>query len=162
LKNKEEITAIRVQIGDKKYPIIPISKYVLHIDLDYPFPEAWLQGWREERTRMLEYMGYTVNKIIIKKSPSKQGYHCWIHIRSLGELSDEQINFLHFLCGDCQTRVWVNILRVSRGLRKYWSKLFTRHLWKAPLPKRCQKCKLREVLNEMREQYGLGSANSHD
>jgi len=149
LKNKYDALEKIRKMADELFSMP--YQYVLHIDLDYPYPEKWLKIWKQERTRMLENMGYIVDKIIIKKSPSKQGYHCWIHIRTLKELSDEEINLLHWLCGDCQTRVWINILRTNRGLRQYWSKLFTRHLWKKPLPKRCQKCRLRRILNEMRD-----------
>jgi hypothetical protein len=139
-----------------------LYKYILHVDLDYQFPQEWLEIWKRQRTIMLEYMGHDVDKIIIKKSPSKQGYHCWTHIRTFKQLSDEEINMLQWLLGDCQTRVWINILRCHRGLRKYWSKLFVRHLYKKPLPKRCQKCRLREILNEMREAYVVQAAEKQN
>jgi len=150
---EDEITGIRFIIGGKKYPIMKLHRYVLHIDWDYPWPKHWIPFWKNTIISMLEELGFIVEKIIMKPSPSREGgQHIWIHIIGSGrELTDDMINMLQWLCLDHHTRVWINTLRIDRGLRKWWDKLFTRHLWKKPLPKRCQKCKLREILNEMKE-----------
>lgn len=128
-------------------------KYVLHCDWDYPWPKHWIPLWKEVAENTLHYLGMKLEKIIIKPSPSRQGgVHTWLHIISPKKLSDDEVNMLQWLVGlDHHTRVWINTLRIDRGLRKWWNKLFSRHLWKKPLPKRCQKCKLREILSEMKE-----------
>jgi hypothetical protein len=135
--------------------------YVLHIDWDYPWPKNWISFWKNTITKMLTDLDFTVEKIIMKPSPSREGgVHIWIHIASSVELTDDMVNMLQWMCLDHHTRVWINILRIDRGLKKWWSKLFTRHIWKKPLPKRCQKCKLREILSEMRKQYELQTAKN--
>ena len=133
--------------------------YTLHVDWDYPWPKHWIPFWKNTITTMLADLDLMIKTIIIKPSPSKKGgSHIWIQIASTIELTDDMVNMLQFLCGDDHTRVWINTLRIDRGLKKYWSKLFVRHLYKKPLPKKCQKCRLREILNEMREQYELQAA----
>jgi hypothetical protein len=134
-------------------------KYTLHLDWDYPWPEHWVNAWMRWKTKMLQDMSFYVEKIIIKPSPSREGgTHIWVHIQSETELSDDQVNMLQWLLLDHHTRVWINILRIDRNLHAWWNKLFTRHIWKKPLPIHCQRCKLREILNEMREQYELQAA----
>jgi len=132
----------------------PPFEYVLHLDWDYPWPKHWIPFWKNTITKMLTDLNLKVETIITKPSPSREGgSHIWIHIASTIELTDDMINMLQWMCLDHHTRTWINILRIDRGMKKCWNKLFCRHLWKKPLPKRCQRCKLREILNEMREQY---------
>ena len=134
-------------------------EYVLHIDWDYPWPEHWLYLWEKSVRHLLEKESIHVDEIIKKPSPSREGgSHVWIHVHTYTALSDDYINMLQFLCGDHHTRVWINILRVDRRIKKWWNKLFTRHIWKKPLPKRCQKCKLREILYEMKEEHARGGS----
>lgn len=129
-------------------------KYVLHLDWDYPWPNHWIEAWRKLKTQMLENMGFKVEDIVIKPSPSKEGgKHIWIHITSPRELNDDEINMLQWLCLDHHTRVWINILRIERGLTKWWNKLFTRHIWRKPIPKKCQKCIIRRYVNQLREEW---------
>ena len=137
-------------------------EYTLHIDWDYDWPKHWIDTWQDASRQILASFGIRVEKIIMKPGPSKQGQHVWIHIRCEVELTDDNINMLQWLCLDHHTRTWINILRTDRGLKKWWSKLFSRHLWKKPLPKRCQKCKLREILNQMREAYELQAAEKQN
>jgi len=138
-------------------------KYVLHMDWDYPWPQHWTNAWMRWKTKMLQDMGFSVEKIIVKPSPSREGgSHIWVHIGSLREISDDEVNMLQWLLLDHHTRTWINILRVDRNLHAWWSKLFSRHLWKKPIPKRCQKCKLREILNQMREAYELQAAEKQN
>ena len=137
----------------------PPFEYTLHIDWDYPWPKHWIGEWKDLVEDVLDPRGLVLKKIIIKPSPSREGgSHIWVHIVSETELSDDQVNMLQWLLLDHHTRTWINILRVDRGMKKCWNKLFTRHIWKKPLPKRCQKCKLREILNEMREAYVVQAA----
>lgn len=132
---------------------LKLNEYVLHLDFDYPIPEKWMQIWRREKTTMLEHMNLEVTDIIIKPSPSKRGgHHLWLHVLSEKELTDEEVNMLQWLLNDCPTRVWINQLRIERGLRKWWNKIFHHHLWNKPLPKNCQKCRLRYYINQMREE----------
>lgn len=128
--------------------------HVLHVDFDYPWPEHWITAWKIHVADVLAHRRIFVERIIIKPSPSRKGgSHCWIHVRSQLPLSDDEVNFLQWICCDDKTRVWINILRVKRGLKKYWSKLFDHHIWKKKMPKRCRECKLREILGEMKEAY---------
>jgi hypothetical protein len=153
LRNDAAIHILKTEEGGRFIPLRPY-KYVLHLDWDYPWPDHWLQEWRKRVLSLLHDEGLDLERIIIKPSPSREGgTHIWIHIAAAKELTDDYINMLQWLLLDHHTRVWINILRVDRGLKKFWNKLFTRHIWKKPLPKRCQKCKLREILNTMREQY---------
>ncbi|MHA1834980.1 MAG: hypothetical protein ACTSV7_13460 [Candidatus Baldrarchaeia archaeon] len=135
-------------------------KYTLHLDFDYPIPKEWMEVWKEQKTAMLQRMGFTVERIIIKsiKKPSKvyrgrrkYSKHIWVHLFSPRKLSEEEINLLQWLCCDDQVRVWINNLRIKRGLKVYWNKLFSRRIWVRPLPEQCKKCKIRRILNEMRK-----------
>jgi len=138
-------------------------KYVLHLDWDYPWPKHWLKEWRFHVFSLLHDEGLNLERIIIKPSPSREGgVHIWIHIAAARELTDDYINMLQFLCGDHHTRVWINTLRIDRGMKKCWNKLFTRHIWRKPFPKRCQRCKLREILNEMRKEYEFQTAEKQN
>jgi hypothetical protein len=140
---------------------LPYS-YALHLDWDYPWPEHWVSEWKALVKYVVTSHGLTLEKIIMKESPSRQGgKHIWIHIASPRELSDDEINMLQWLLLDHHTRVWINILRTQRGLRRFWNKLFTRHLWVKPLPKNCQKCRILKILKEMREKY-VETHNPHD
>lgn len=129
--------------------------YSLHGDWDYKIPDAWQFIWRDVAEKVLQDMGFKLKRIIIKPSPHrKEGKHLWLHIESPRKLSDDEVNMLQWLVvHDHNTRVWINMLRIDRGLKRWWNKLFSRHLWRKPLPERCQKCKLREILGEMREEY---------
>jgi len=134
-----------------------LNEYVLHIDWDYPWPENWLRDWKRTihgLLRNFHSQPIFVERIIIKPSPSREGgKHVWVHVTTEEELSDDTINELQWLIGDHHTRVWINMLRIDRGLRKFWNKLFDHHIWKKPLPKRCQRCKLREILAEMKKDH---------
>jgi hypothetical protein len=136
--------------------------YVLHLDWDYEWPEHWKEAWRQTAKLILEHFNIQIEKIIVKPSPNVKDGHVWIHVKSRKPLTDDQINMLQWLLTDHQTRVWINILRIERGLRKFWNKLFTRHLWVKPLPKRCQKCKILKILKEMREKHHVETHNPHN
>jgi len=128
-------------------------KYVLHLDWDYPIPEHWIKVWEQEKTAMLESLGFTVDRIITKPSPSRKGgSHIWIHIISPQELSEDEVNMLQWLCGDDPTRVWINRMRIDRGLKKYWNKLFSRHVWVREMDEKCKTCKIRRTIYEMRKE----------
>jgi len=119
----------------------------LKLDWDYPIPKAWVRRWKLYKTAMLEGMGYKVKRVTIKPSPSKKGgKHVWIAITPSPENDMEKL-FLEWLLGDQQTRVWINMLRIKRGVKK-WDKLFTRHLWIKPIPRKCKKCNIRKIREE--------------
>lgn len=139
------------------------NEYTLHLDFDYPLPQSWIKVWKEERIAMLNRMGFTVDRVIIKDPKDapelaetvykgRKGKHGWIQLTSPRKLTDEEVCMLEFLCGDDHTRNWINRLRVERGLKKFWSKLFTRHVWKRPLDKICERCKIRKIIYEMRKE----------
>lgn len=128
------------------------NKYCLHLDWDYPIPQKWFDTWLDIEKTWLKHLGFTLARVIVKDSPSRKGgKHLWLHILSPRKLTDEEINMLQWLSLDCPTRVWINQLRIERGLKKYWNKLFERHVWTKPLPEPCKKCRLRKYLDEMRK-----------
>jgi len=107
-------------------------KFILKIDQDLKVPEEWIEKWKISRVALLKSLGIEVKEIITQES--KRGYHHWIHCESKKELSDEEINMLQFLCGDDPGRVYINSLRIKRGV-KNWNKLFSKVLWrKAVMP----------------------------
>ena len=120
---------------------------VLKIDVDYPFPEKWFEEWQNLKTAVLNQMGFKVEKIIVKKSPSGRGKHLWIHITTPKPLTDMEKLKLEWLMGDQQARVWINLQRIKRGVKK-WDKLFTRHLWVKPPDPKCRKCHIRKFIEE--------------
>jgi len=129
-------------------------EYVLHCDWDYLIPKAWRDTWKAIMENSLVFLHLTLKRIITKPSPSKKGaLHLWIHVGSSRELSEDEINMLQWLIGlDDPTRVWINRMRIERGLKKFWNKIFTRHVWVRPLDEKCKRCKIRRVLNEMRKE----------
>lgn len=150
-----------VVVPEKTFPILQIHKYVLHVDFDHPIPPSWIEIWKLYKTTMLETMGFQVERTIFKDPKDvhptlaktlykgRKGTHVWIHIASPHELDEDTINMLQWLCCDDPTRVWINRMRIVRGLRKYWNKLFSRHVWVREMDEKCKKCKIRRILYEM-------------
>ena len=138
----------------------PTYRYCIHLDWDYPIPEAWVEAWKEQKTQMLRNMGFEVERIITKPSPSKKGgVHHWIHILSLRQLTEDELNMLQWLCLDDPTRVFINRMRTERGLKVYWNKLFTRHVWVKPMDENCKKCKIRRVVSEAKKEATKNAKN---
>jgi hypothetical protein len=139
-------------------------RYVIHLDWDYPIPEEWVMVWKEQKTFMLRNMGFEVERIIIKnpKDESKEtaetvykgrkAVHIWVHILSLRQLSEDELNMLQWLCCDDVVRVFINRMRTERGLKVYWNKLFTRHVWVKPMDENCKRCKIRRVISEAKKE----------
>jgi hypothetical protein len=126
-------------------------KDYIKVDIDFIPPKEWLEVYFREKKAMLERLGFEVIDIIARKSDSQKGLHISFHIEGR-ELSLEEKNMLNWLCCDDPTRVKINILRIKRGI-VYFSKLFSKVLWRKPLEEPCASCKLikylKEVENEM-------------
>jgi len=124
---------------------------MLHGDWDFTPSEHWQQVWKENAVAMLERMHFKIDDIIMKPSKgSGKGIHLWIHIRGR-KLSESDKNMLQWLiCLDDPTRVRINILRTKRGLKQFWSKLFShaRNVKEHP----CAKCRLVALLREMEKE----------
>ena len=123
-------------------------KEILHLDWDWKPPKKWIEAWKKTKTAMLESLGYKVTDIIMRESPSKKGYHIWIHLETAKPIPDEQLNMLQWLCLDDPVRVRINQLRIRRGLRRFWNKLFARRITTFPRSDRCRNCKILIYLRE--------------
>ena len=123
-------------------------RQVLKIDIDRRI-DKW--GWMEDYERAVRAVcrefGLKVVDFIWSASSSGKGIHVWIHVEG-PELSDEELNKLQFLCGDDRTRVYINRMRIKRGVQ-YWNKLFSRVLWEKYDRGKCRECKLRKILKEL-------------
>lgn len=98
---------------------------ILKIDIDFKPPEEWLECWIDTRYAILEYIGYTVNRI--SRHETTKGQNFFIEIDN--ELPSTEINKLQFLLGDDHTRVKINQWRIERGI-KHWNKIFDRKLFR--------------------------------
>jgi hypothetical protein len=139
-----------------------IATSILQIDIDRRIDQwGWLKFYEKAIGEVLAAFKYKLKKFIAKPSPTNTGLHLWLHIKGK-PLNEETKNLLQALCYDDLTRVHINRMRIDRDLKQFWSKLFVRHLWTKPLPKCCQRCKLREILNEMREAYVVQAAEKQN
>jgi hypothetical protein len=121
---------------------------VLLLDVDW-LPKRWWNEWVETRKAILEKSGLKLNKVIRHPSSSRRGIHVWLHVESEQPLTDWDKVKLQFFLGDCPIRSMINHRRVWRGIRGFWNKLFAvKHAIK-PRPKRCQKCKIIQALEEL-------------
>lgn len=118
----------------------------LKIDIDIDLPRKWLELYIKSRIALLKSIGYTVDKIIYKKSSSKKGYHFWIHLKE-DVKDDNELNMLQFLCGDDPVRVKINMIRIKTGHRE-WNVLFD-IVMKKYISEKCKKCRLRKYFKEM-------------
>jgi len=125
------------------------AKAILMTDLDF-MPKPWLDFYKDTRRLMVEGLGYKLNRIITKPSPQGKGLHAWIYIETPQPLTEIELLKLQYMVGgDCHTRSRINYRRVRRGLQGFWNKLFSIKWKKKPLPKRCQKCRIRRAVWEL-------------
>jgi hypothetical protein len=120
----------------------------LLIDIDW-LPKSYVDFYIKTRKMLLEGLGYKLNKVIIKPSSSKRGIHVWLHIYGKPLTDQEKVKYQYLVGADCHIRSMINHRRVWRGIRGWWNKLFDiKHTIK-PRPKRCQKCKIIQTLEEL-------------
>lgn len=122
---------------------------VLKVDLDSKLIDHWREEWLKTRELTLSALGLKLVDFFIKESPSKKGYHCFFYV--VGKpLTDIEVLKTQYLLGDCETRCKINYYRITeRNMKRMWNKMFSKHLWKAPLPKNCQECRIRKYLMEL-------------
>lgn len=120
---------------------------ILMIDVDW-MPKSWWASWVETREALLNKLGYTLNGVIRKPSPSGKGIHVWLYVEG-PVLTDMQKLRLQYLSGDCIVRCKINHKRVLRGIRGFWNKLFYFKHRIRQLPKRCQKCRIGRAIQEL-------------
>lgn len=119
---------------------------VVFVDSDSSLMKVWMEDFVKTRIEILKFLGYKTKDVVVKKSPSGRGFHIWFHID--GKVDDMEMLRLQFLLGDDVGRVWLNYLRIRRGV-EHWNKCFSEVLWKKPLDEVCEKCKLRKIVSEM-------------
>jgi len=121
--------------------------YVFHVDWDFKPTKGWIKTWNKTIPAMLTALRIKVERIIMKQKG--RGYHIWVHSTTSRKLTEDQVNMVQWLLNDDVTRVRINRLRTRRGMKRFWSKIFSHVVWRKPLPKNCQTCHLRQVLAEM-------------
>ena len=128
----------------------------LHLDWDWKPPKRWVNVWIDAKLRMLEDLGYKVGDVIIggSRAEKRRGYHVWVHVTKVGTFTEDEQNMLEWLLLDDPTRTRINRLRVHRGIKRWWSKLFSLVVWQKPIPRRCQRCRIRRYFHEMEEMMG--------
>lgn len=145
-----------VLIDDDKFYFLPIivlntkdfNDEIFKIDLDTRIDKfGWLDDYKKMVADIMQRFGYSVNRIISRASPSGRGLHIWIHVKG-PEIKDERIrNKLQMFCGDDNTRVWINQMRIEKGI-PLWSKMFSKVIWKRPNdPKYLMRMKKRQLVD---------------
>jgi len=124
--------------------------FIVDIDVDSSLLAKnveWQRLFKETRRAIVRALGNEVADIVLRPSPSGRGVHVWVHlVKPLA--SDEEWLMYALLLGDDPGRVYINSLRVKRGVREF-DKMFSKHLWVKPTDEKCEKCWLRRwVLEE--------------
>jgi hypothetical protein len=124
---------------------------ILKLDLDSKLIDYWMEDWLKTRKAILKALNLKLEKIIIKESPSKKGYHVWLHVKGK-PMNDLEVLKAEHLLGCCETRCKINYIRITqRNITKWWDKLFSKHLKRFPDPK-CKECHIVQILKEMEEE----------
>lgn len=104
------------------------STHILKIDLDVKLNDEEYAIFEKTRYAILECLGYRVERVI-KHGSGFRGHHIYIHFKSDKKLTPKDLNLLQLMCGDDQTRYYINKERISTGMS--WRKaniLFSRIL----------------------------------
>jgi hypothetical protein len=144
-----------------KVNIILHEQTILKLDLDNKLIDYWKEEWLKTRKAILEALNLKLEKVIIKESPSKKGYHVWLYVKGK-PMNDLEVLRCQSLLGDCPTRCKINYIRITqRNITKWWNKLFAKHLRRFPDPK-CKECRIVQILKEMEEEtFGSKTHPSH-
>jgi len=125
-----------------------MTEQILMTDIDW-LPARWWNFYVETRRILLEGLGYKLNKVIKHPGPSGRGIHVWLHIEGPA-LTDYELNKFQYIVGmDDPIRAKINHHRVWRGIRGFWSKLFSKKHRVRELPKRCQQCRYARFIKEL-------------
>jgi hypothetical protein len=81
---------------------------VIKIDIDKPYLPFYTKNGLKYLSRF-----YSIQKLIIKKSPSKKGFHVIVCLKE--KLPSPQILNWQFACGSDKFRERFNLLRLSKG-----------------------------------------------
>jgi len=116
-------------------------KYVFKIDKDRKMVfDAFKEDWIKTTKLILSSFGLKVTDIIIKESPSKRGYHIWVHAEGEVQLEPKDIAKIQYLLGDDETRSYLALLRIDRGV-VHWNKMFDKVIWKREDDYQLNRCK---------------------
>jgi len=126
------------------------KKIIFTIDIDNRIDKlGWLTHFEKAIKRNLEAFGFKLEKIIWRESPSKRGLHGWLHC--IGPQIDDEIkNMIEALCYNDLGRSWINHIRITQRNNPYWEKVFSEVTWQRPIDEKCQNCKLRKYLEELK------------
>jgi len=123
--------------------------YIVDLDVDSSLlaeNREWQRLFKETRVAIVRALGNDFSDIIIRPSPSGRGVHVWVHLKK-PIVTDEEWLLYSLLLGDDPGRVYINSLRVKRGIKDF-NKIFSKHLWRKPLDEKCEKCWLRRWVFE--------------
>ena len=126
---------------------------VVFCDIDSSLLPLWKEEYIKTRKAIAEALGYSLKRVIVRESPSKRGHHVWLHLESPKPLTDMERLKLEFLFGSDVGRCWLNYLRIKRGIQ-HWDKRFSVIVWSSPIDEKCQKCRLRIIVEELSKDVG--------
>ncbi len=115
-----------------------LIKYILLIDIDTKLLKLWKTPYEKTRKVILKEMQLMIEEIILKPS-DKKGYHYYFHVWGKS-MSSKDLNMIQYLMGDDTTRVWINHIRLGRGIKK-WNKMFAKVIYRKPPAKPCPVCR---------------------
>jgi len=127
---------------------VKTMKYVFKIDKDRKLTfDLFKEDWIKMVETVLSNYGLKVVDIVIKESPSKRGYHIWVHAEGEVELKPIDIAKIQYIIGDDETRSYLAVLRIERGIA-HWNKMFDKIIWKREDDFQLKRCE--EILSKDR------------
>ena len=123
-------------------------RYVFKIDKDRKLTfDLFKEDWIKMVKSVLSNYGLKVVDVVIKESPSKRGYHIWVHAEGEVELKPIDIAKIQYIIGDDETRSYLAVLRIERGIA-HWNKMFDKIIWKREDDFQLKRCE--EILSKDR------------
>jgi len=123
-------------------------RYVFKIDKDRKLTfDLFKEDWIKMVETVLSNYGLKVVDVVIKESPSKRGYHIWVHAEGEVELKPIDIAKIQYIIGDDETRSYLAVLRIERGIA-HWNKMFDKIIWKREDDFQLKRCE--EILSKDR------------
>jgi len=115
-------------------------RYVFKIDKDNKLPfDKFKKDWLNLVRDILEKEKLKLVDVVVKESPSKRGYHIWVHAEGKRKLKNMDFVRIQYLLGDDETRAYLAIKRIERGIR-HWNKMFSKIVWKRDERYQIDKC----------------------
>jgi len=131
-------------------------RYVFKIDKDRKLTfDLFKEDWIKMVKSVLSNYGLKVVDVVIKESPSKRGYHIWVHAEGEVELKPIDIAKIQYIIGDDETRSYLAVLRIERGIA-HWNKMFDKIIWKREDDfqlKRCEEILFKDRLTDDERNY---------